>query len=536
MTQKSPPLLVLLTNSPLHISSLQSLSVPENFLLPSKVFTKMSFISIRSASVPDSYLRLDGRKVPVTPPGKPPSEVGGTVDCQRDVGPLETLILHTNDDGTSSIQVNSLENIYLRMDAKGMKAHAANGAGIVNCQRGIGPLAKFRIEVQADGSKAIGSVASPGVYLRLDANGKPDSDGGMGIINCQWGITQTEKLLIVESDKTTALSHDEIETAVQTYAPILRLHPKEVYQNCSIEWFLEHCSLHDDKTKIDIPHPSVDQLPQGVQEDKRYWLILDPAAEGGDMSTAKAYVHAFWVPGMPYTDLQFWFFSAYNGHATAHVKGLEFTKTIHEGDIDLRPLGEHFGDWEYCIIRIDNLSKQMTNIGLSQHGADHFFNQSQFNAFQFQGTHPIVYSSLNGHANYPSVSSNPMADYKIPPVAIPAGIEFWLHNDTADGGPVLDCAQNYQVVMADWLTGSEAYPVPAWVNYDYRWGPEGTITHMDPDTVGNIVIAALGPVGIVVDGTLIQLLVGDVILPFFIKSNVNGSAAPLTQSSWNGNY
>jgi len=494
----------------------------------------MTLISICSASVPDSYLRIDGRKVPSAPAGK--EAVGGTVDLQRDVGPLETLIWHSNDDNTVSIQVSSLENIYLHMDAKGLKSRAPNGGGVVNCQRGIGPLAKFHVDTQGDGSKVIQSVASPGVYLRIDASGKADKDGGTGTVNCQWGIGSTEKLKITFSDLTPPLKHQDIETAIATYAPMLHLHPNEVYKNCSIEWFLEHSSLHDDKLKTDLLHPTVDQLPQGVQEATRYWLILDPNAEGGDFSTAKAYIHAFWTLGMPYTDLQFWFFSAYNGHATAHINGLEMTKIVNQGDVDLRPLGEHFGDWEYCVIRIDNATKKMTNIGLSQHGGGHFFNETQFSAFQFQGTHPIVYSSLNGHANYASTGPNSMADYKIPPVAIPAGIEFWLHNDTADGGLVLDCSQHYQVVMADWLTGSEAYPVPAWVNYDYRWGPEGTITHMSPDAVGNIIIAALGKAGVVVDGTVIQLLVGDVILPFLIKSNVNGSAAPLTQASWPGNY
>ena len=494
----------------------------------------MSFLSIRSASIPDSYLRLDGRKVPTAQPGK--DAVGGTVDLERDVGPLETLLLHANDDGTTSIQVSSLDNIYLRLDAKGLKARASNGGGVVSCQRGIGPLTKFHIEPQADGSNALQSVASPGVYLRVDTNGKADKDGGTGIVNCQWGIGSTEKLLIVESDVTTALKHQDVEIAIATYAPMLNLHPNEIYQNCSVEWFLENSSLHDDKLKKDILHPAIDQLPEGAQQDKRYWLILDPNAEGGNMSTAKAYIHAFWAPGMPYTDLQFWFFSAYNGHATAHINGLQMTKVVNQGDVDLHPLGEHFGDWEYVVVRIDNTSKKMTHIGLSQHGAGHFFNDTQFSAFQFEGTHPIVYSSLNGHANYASIGNNLMADYKIPPVAIPGGIEFWLHNDTATGGPVLDCSKNYQVVMADWLTGDEAYQVPAWVNYDQRWGPEGTITHMSPDTVGNIIIAALGKAGVVVDGTIVQLLVGDVILPFFIKSNVNGSAAPLTQSSWSGNY
>ena len=37
-----------------------------------------------------------------------------------------------------------------------------------------------------------------------------------------------------------------------------------------------------------------------------------------NLATAKAYVHAYWKPGMRWTDLQFWFFYAYNGPGTAH--------------------------------------------------------------------------------------------------------------------------------------------------------------------------------------------------------------------------
>jgi VPS62-like protein len=136
---------------------------------------------------------------------------------------------------------------------------------------------------------------------------------------------------------------------------------------CSIEAFLQHAKLHDRNTGAEINHPTVAQLPTGINNDGRYWLILEDGYKGGDLATAKAYVHAYWKPGMSWTDLQFWFFYAYNGPGTAHINGLVFDTIAHSGDPNLAPLGEQFGDWECCMIRIDNSSKQMILSRLADH-------------------------------------------------------------------------------------------------------------------------------------------------------------------------
>lgn len=119
-------------------------------------------------------------------------------------------------------------------------------------------------------------------------------------------------------------------------------------------------------------------------------------------------MNAFWQWGLDYTDIRFWFFSAYNGHGTARFGSLVEDKVKHRADIDLAPLGEYWADWEYAAIRIDNTSKEMIGIMLSEQGNNIFFNKTAV-AKQFKlvnGSHPVVYSSLNGHANFPGVGPN----------------------------------------------------------------------------------------------------------------------------------
>ncbi|KAH0551500.1 hypothetical protein GP486_007285 [Trichoglossum hirsutum] len=490
-------------------------------------------VTIRSAAFPNCYLRLDGRGIT-----KFNNSGSGHVNCQSYVGPYETLQLDKHPDGTLGICSATFEKIYLRLDAKGFTKSSGKGGGVVNCQFGSSDDEKFRLVDQPDGSKAIASVKWPGVYLRMDGSTGPlaGNDNGLGLVNAELSVGPWEKFII--NDVTTPLTRAEIEAAIQKFGPILKIHPNEIYKPCSIEWYLTHCTLIDANTGAKIAQPTANQLPQGPGGDKRYSFDVLPAAKPGNLSTAKAYVHVFWEQGMTVTDLQFWIFSAYNGPATAHVVGLAFDKPVHNGDPDLAPLGEHWADWEYVTLRIDNKTKDLIGIGLSQHGTGHWSTSVEIpTTFKFQSTHAIVYASLNGHANYPSPGPNYMQYHKFPkPLAIPAGLEFSLHNDTADGGDTLDCSKSYQVVSADFLDGtSDAYPVVPWVKYRYRWGPEGTAIHMSPDEVSEIVKAGFGDFADVVPGEAVLKLVG-AILPFFIKSDINGAFAPIVQATWLGRY
>ncbi|KAI9861886.1 MAG: hypothetical protein M1813_004954 [Trichoglossum hirsutum] len=493
----------------------------------------MANISIRSATFPNSYLRLDGRGIT-----KFNNKGSGHANCQNYVGPYETLQLDKHPDGTFGIRSATFANVYLRLDAKGFTKSSGKGGGVVNCQFGASDDEKFRFVDQTDGSKAIASVKFPGVYLRMDGTPtpQPGNDNGVGLVNAELSVGPWEKFFINEI--TTPLTRADIDAAIQKFGPIIKIHPNEIYKPCSVDWYLSHCTLVDARTGAKTAQPTASQLPQGVDGDRRYSFDVLPTAKPGDLSTAKAYVHVFWEQGMTVTDLQFWLFNAYNGPARAHVVGLVFDKPVHNGDPDLEPLGEHWADWEYVTLRIDNKTKDLVGIGLSQHGTGHWFASADIpKTFKFQSTHALVYSSLNGHANYPSPGPNYMEYHKFPqPLAIPAGLEFSLHNDTADGGATLDCSQNYQVVSANFLKGTpDAYPDVPWVQYSYRWGPDGTVTHMSPDEVGEIVRAGFGDWASVVPGDALLRLVG-VIVPFFVKSDINGAMAPIVQGTWLGRY
>jgi hypothetical protein len=335
------------------------------------------------------------------------------------------------------------------------------------------------------------------------------------------------------------LSRTDLEAAIAKYAPVLQLHPDEKYDHCSVEWYLSQCTLIDskDKTKI-IVHPDQSQLPQAPPEGSRYYFQVEDSAKPGNFETAKAYVNALWLKDKTYTDIQFWFFSGYNGHGTARFNSLVLNKVKHTGDVDLAPLGEHWADWEYAAIRVDNATKEMIGIMLSAHGKNILYDKAAVTK-QFKminDTHPVIYASLNGHANFPSTGPNYTENRKI--LGTPVGLEFNLVNATSDGGKSLDCAKRYEVVAAEWLKGTpDAYPSPPWLGYPYRWGPEGTAIHMEAKTLGDFIIAALGK-----DDLSMELLHDPIVLlasellHIFVKADVNGAAAPATQAPWSGNF
>jgi hypothetical protein len=482
---------------------------------------------IRSATFPGVYLRLDGNGVT-----HPMGPGGGVANCQYGAGPYETLDVVSQSDGTVTIGSTTFPNVFLRLDGSGITRSLDPGGGRANCQFSAGPYEKFRLVPQADGSTAIASTAFPNVFLRMDGRDvtRP-MDAGSGVVNAQFGVGPYEKFVI--SNVTQGLSEQDLRHAIETYGPVLKFHPNEIYNMCSIEAFLQHAKLHDKNTGAEINHPTVAQLPTGTNNDGRYWLILEDGYKGGDLATAKAYVHAYWKPGMSWTDLQFWFFYAYNGPGTAHINGLVFDTIAHSGDPNLAPLGEHFGDWECCMIRIDNSSKQMIGAWLSQHSSGQMFSPADLGQFQrVNGQQIVVYSSRNGHAVYAHPGSNYTEHRKYPDPGIPAGIEFFLRNDAADGGRSLDCAKNYQIISADWL--GSTFPEPQWVNYPYRWGPEGAVTHMNPGTVSDILYSALGWLSYLAS-PIIQVIAG-YILSVFVKDDVNGPAGPKTKSTWTGGY
>ena len=204
------------------------------------------------------------------------------------------------------------------------------------------------------------------------------------------------------------LSAQQLQEVIARCGPVVRFFPKEKYKISTIEYFLENSKLHDDQHPGEVTQPNKNDLPVGPRDGDRFWLELNPAAEGGNPADAHAYLHASWSSGLDFTDLQFWFFYAYNGPGTGHIGYL-----IHSADFDLKPLGAHFGDWECTMVRIDNATRKPISVWLSQHKNGEFFGPKKMGAFNRVGDQIIVYSSYNGHAMYSSTGTNPNNDYSV---------------------------------------------------------------------------------------------------------------------------
>jgi hypothetical protein len=339
------------------------------------------------------------------------------------------------------------------------------------------------------------------------------------------------------------LTLDQIKAAIAKYGPILTLHPEETYLNTSVEEFLANCELIEvvdvvkkaGKKEVKTKSRGVTlaaNLPQSGK-DGQYYLQLKDLGKRGDFAKAKAYVHAFWQPGMPYTDIQFWFFNSYNGPGTLHIDGLVMDSITSKGDINVAPLGEHVGDWEMCMIRVNNTTQQLDAMWLSEHAKGHFVTADQLHlALDFQGTQPIIYSAKNGHGNFPRPGPNPTEFRKIG--GIPVGFDFFIRNDCAASARKINCATNYELVSADFLDNKVTEP--KWLTYPFRWGPEGTTTHITPGAVADIVQTVAGDdLAKFLPFAGASIIAGE-ILQHFIKGDINGPTSPKKHGSWMGIY
>jgi ribosomal protein L24E len=325
--------------------------------------------------------------------------------------------------------------------------------------------------------------------------------------------------LAITSGPAPALSRDDLLAAIASHAPTVKFHPQEQYLPCSVDWLLENSWLCQPSGKVQA---TPDNLPStiGAPDDHKYWLELkNDGIKPGNLSSAVAYLRAKPAPGKDdFTDISFWFCYAYNGAGTAHLFPIA-------DRVALDPFGEHYGDWETCTLRINNATKALDSVYLSQHaGGEWVTNLAEFTR---ENGRIVVYASRNGHASYKAPGSNPSERTHLPAGWPFSGdiYDFSLINECADGGPSLDCSTRYALVSADYL-GQQAPQEPAWLNFGYRWGPEiiypaGTLDNW---------LKKLGVVAWLLS-PLTTWLIGK--LPGEMKGE-DGPTGPRTKASWNG--
>ncbi|MDE1461878.1 Vps62-related protein [Spartinivicinus poritis] len=205
------------------------------------------------------------------------------------------------------------------------------------------------------------------------------------------------------------LTKAEVLALIKNHGPILYLHPSENYKLDSPFNYLNNAYLVSSKGnkvktslatfKNDYNHiKSVGNINGNVVDN--IWLepVNGSASRPGNVAAAKTIVHVKdTVPG--YTDIQYWFFYAYNGPGTAKVRFGE----IYNNTGELKPFGEHTGDWEHVTFRFENSSKKLISAYFSQHN---YGEKRNANQLEWDGSHVVIYSSKNGHASYANQSDN----------------------------------------------------------------------------------------------------------------------------------
>lgn len=285
---------------------------------------------------------------------------------------------------------------------------------------------------------------------------------------------------------------ERVRLLVLRHAPILYLHPSERYLPSSAEWFLERATLFGPTGLVIRAAPPVASLPVTTEG---FYLTIPDAARGGDLASALAYVHPH--RGAGFTDLQFWFFYAYNGQGTLNID----PPLVPSFDVDLAPFGEHTGDWEHVTLRVDDTTEALQSVYLSQHSGGEWVTDPMKD-MEFESGRPVVYSSRNGHASYRKAGMN------LSETGSSLGNDYGLRNDTARGSR-LDCAASFRIVADN----------EAPLTFSGRWGPQIDNSPFVTDVVAKIPLIGSS----IAESTIAQERVS------------NGPTSPASKSAWTGN-
>ncbi len=254
-----------------------------------------------------------------------------------------------------------------------------------------------------------------------------DFDEGGALLHAA-GFTGREALRATFDDMSAFYSE-----IADTIGPIVRVHPDELYEPASVDWFLARAKVEDTncdacsadrESLIELSENFVERndLRVACEDTGLVASVADvctdePSAElgpptltlrsneeklSGDPATALHYVHILRQEG--FTDLQFWLFYPFNGAGATRltVDSLLFNYTPPKGGTRTPPLGEHQSDWEVVILRLDD-NDALESVFMSAHGKYHRYGPDEI---EFSDGHVVAYSSLNGHANYPVVGDN----------------------------------------------------------------------------------------------------------------------------------
>lgn len=295
------------------------------------------------------------------------------------------------------------------------------------------------------------------------------------------------------------LDLDALNALIHKHAPVLYMEKHERFQPSSFEAFLKQPGVYFSEGP-GKPHTAVpDPLPAGPNppgtEPYLGYPWNDAQVRRGDPEGAVAYVNAIpWeARGAGGVELQFWFFSPFNGPASAATRcSLNVKTPVHtwkSGDlpltIDLEPFGEHQGDWEHVSLLFDPDLKPVM-MRASEHNYATFYyppGTPDLPTWTEEDGRPILYSARNGHPTFARPGVIPTRGgtktFSISPDALGFGFDFTLHfalQNICNSGPEnvrLDCRTQHALIACA-LPGI-VVDEPSWLQFMGRCGA------VDPD-------------------------------------------------------
>ena len=198
---------------------------------------------------------------------------------------------------------------------------------------------------------------------------------------------------------------------IQKYAPTIYLHPYDNHHPTSVEAFLSASSMLDSSgnvlksglTPADLSTYSSSSnylrftnnvFPTAGNDFETGDPIVAGSSAGWGQSNAPIYVKT--IDYGSYIDLKYYTFYAINGFQTFQA-GIIVNFKTQPYVFDWADFALHQGDWEHVTVRISEDTTRLLGVYYSQHG-----NAAWVPNPSVDGTHPIVYSAWNSHANFPS--------------------------------------------------------------------------------------------------------------------------------------
>lgn len=336
-----------------------------------------------------------------------------------------------------------------------------------------------------------------------------------------------ERPTVETAIKPLAPNRQELERLIAKYAPLVYLHPEEKYNIASVETYLEQAEL-ENRTTHSKQQARAEYLPVGNGNKDSFHLELKnspPAFDDYPVHQAKTYVHAK-AHSDVFTDLQFWFFFAWNGPADASIKWLIDNITGHSASPSLEPLGVQEGSWKRLTLRFDNESRLLTQVFFSQPGGGTWLDADKI---QRSGDQIAAYISKNTHGFYPGPGIHVSNTLRLNVHS--SALEVSLTNETAKG-EVIDFSKRFELVCADYLT--EKKPLePPWLNFSHPWGKENT-SALNQKSLKEIIKRVFGTKLEFLLSNSIQMELLSYLQTFFTREVQNGSSGPKYQECWSG--